>query len=643
MTIKPLRRLAALAALCALGAARPAPAFASDQASLQFTVPAPDPVQAGDVISLQALAVNTGSSQWTAGTYYWVAEIYDVEYRFLTRTEQISPQENVAPGGIAAVTLPFSVSATATGRRFYRVYLVKDNRQLIESDYKAFQIIEKAIPPPPEAVEYRVEGNVTVSMKDSSIGHWRQANGSTAVNMVGKLQDSSYLLNANLIHAPGKAVDPYSILFSYYAPWGRIYAGDIAPSYSQLSINGLGLRGLMLEQQKGAFDWSVLGGQSVTSQAGTAQINGRFARSIYAGRFGATMGHGFKAGVNAFQSADETSSLSSDPASNNFRGPSLQAQKNTGMGLNLSWNPAQGLTFLADYQKNDYTNGNFAPKVSDTARRFEARWETKLMKLKAYLQRTGPHFVSFGAPSIVGDRNTMDVSLGFFPAAWYTLSLTGNQYTDNLANDPGKLTTTQQVINMTHAFHFRTGTDVSLTGSMNTAKGKQQSALNNRTVTEGVGVTQAIRKHTVALNVQSSQFRDNNHLSHDLDTQTVGFNANLSLPHNSLASLGATRSDAKDKIEGSKRSSQSTSFSYSRPLVPRWTGQVFGSLTTAKNTSPSFPTDTSTLSVNSEFTWTIDKRMNMAFGVGANKKDDKLNKGASEKEAVLSTRFSYSF
>jgi hypothetical protein len=572
-----------------------------------------------------------------------VAEIYDVEYRFLTRTEQLSPTDNVPPGGVAAVTLPFSVPATATGRRFYRVYLVKDNRQLLESDYKAFQILEKAIPPPPESVDYRVEGNVTVSLKDSSIGKWRQVNGSTAVNMVGKLKDASYLLNANLIHAPGKVVDPYSILFSYYAPWGRIYAGDIAPTYSQLSVNGLGLRGLMLEQNKGIFDWSVLGGQSVTSQAGTASVNGRFARSIYAGRFGVSLPGNLKAGVNAFQSADEVGSLSSDPKSNNFRGPALAAQKNSGMGLNVTWAPGKGVTVLADYQRNTYTPDTTLPAVSDTARRLEFRWDTGLTKLKVYAQRTGPHFIAFGAPSVIGDRNTYDAVFGFTPASWYALNLSGDQYTDNLENDPNKLTTTQRILNVGNAFHLPTGTDFNVSGSLNTAKGKQASALDNKTVTEGVGLTQAIKKHTLSLNVQNSQFRDNNHLSHDLDTQTLGLNANLSLPHNSIGSLGLTTTQASDKIDGSKRNSQSTSASYSRPLWPRWTGQFFGSLTTTKNTSPTFPTDTSTLSVNSELTWTVEKQINVAFGLGFNKNQDKLNAANSTNEVVISTRYSYSF
>lgn len=637
------RRLAARALFFCACAAGPTRAAASDQASLQFTVPAPDPVQAGETISLQALAVNTGTSQWPAGGYYWVAEIYDVEYRFLTRTDQISPADNVPPGGVAAVTLPFSVPATATGRRFYRVYLVKDNRQLLESDYKAFQILEKAIPPPPEAVDYRVEGNVTVSLKDSSIGRWRQVNGSTAVNLVGKIKDSSYLLNANLIHAPGKVVDPYSILFSYYAPWGRIYAGDIAPTYSQLSVNGLGLRGLMLEQSKGRFDWSALGGQSVTSQAGTAAINGRFARSIYAGRLGIALPANVKAGLNAFQSADEVGSLSSDPKSNNFRGPSLAAQKNSGVGVSLTWQPAAGVSVLADYQKNDYSPDTSLPKVSDTARRLEFRWDAKLFKFKTYAQRTGPHFVAFGAPSVIGDRNTYDAALGFFPAAWYTLNLSGNQYTDNLANDPNKLTTTQRILNAGNAFHLPTGTDLNFSGSMNTAKGKPQAALDNKTVTETLGITQAIKKHTVSLSVQNSQFRDLNRLAHDLDTQTLGLNANLSLPRNSIGSFGVTTSQAKDKIDGSKRASQSTSASYSRPLWPLWTGQFFGSLTTAKNTSPLFPSDSSTLSLNSELTWTVEKQQNVAFGLGYNKTRDKFSAANSVSELVLSTRYSYSF
>ncbi|MBI5246819.1 MAG: hypothetical protein HY923_06525 [Elusimicrobia bacterium] len=117
------------------------PARAMDSASLQFTVPAPDPVQAGETLALQALAVNTGSAQWDPGTYYWVGEIYDLDYHLIARTEQISPKDAVPAGSVASISLPFHVPETMFGRRLYRVFLVKDAQTLIESEYKGFQII----------------------------------------------------------------------------------------------------------------------------------------------------------------------------------------------------------------------------------------------------------------------------------------------------------------------------------------------------------------------------------------------------------------------------------------------------------------------------------------------------------------------
>jgi hypothetical protein len=251
--------------------------------------------------------------------------------------------------------------------------------------------------------------------------------------------------------------------------------------------------------------------------------------------------------------------------------------------------------------------------------------------------------VSFAAPSIVGDRDTYDAVLGFTPASWYALNLTGDQYTDNLADDPNRLTTTQRVLTASNAFHLPTRTDLNISGSLNTARGKPATALDNKTVTESFGINQAAGKHTVSLNVQTSQFRDNNHLAHDLDTQTLGLNANLSLPHNSIASLGETVSRARDLTDTSLRTSQSTSASYARPLWPQWTGQVFGSLTTTKNTSPSFPSDTSTFSINSETTWAVEKQINVTLGVGYNRTKDKLNPANDLSVYVLSARYSYSF
>lgn len=638
--MRHLTRAVLAVLVCAAGAA---PARALDAASLQFTVPAPDPVQAGETLALQALAVNTGDAPWVPGTYYWVGEIYDLDYKLVARTAQLSPRETVAAGGVAAISLPFNVPETSFGRRLYRVFLVVNNKTLLQSEYKGFSIIEKTIPPPPEVVSYHVEGNVTVSVKDSSRNKWKDATGTTNFNTVGKLKDSSYLINMYVLHKRGNVFDPVIIMANFYAPWGTVYGGDIQPNLGPLAVSGQGMRGLMLEQKKGRLDWNLLGGQTVESQAGTTLTNGRFARSLYAGKLGFAPFDVFKLNANYFLSTDEVGSLSSDPKSSNFRGPSLAAQKNSGYGLDTLWEPVRKLKFIAAWQRNVYQADLRNPAVKDTAVRGELSWERQFFKWRAYMQRAGPNFTAFGNPAIVGDRLTYNTSLSLYPAKWYSFTMMGDQYRDNLLSDPRRTTTTQRLISMGHALQFPSATTVNLSGSLNTAKGQPSSALNNRTTTMGLTVGQIIKRHSVSLTAQSSQFRDANKLAHDLDTQTLGFSSSWRLPRNWTSTFGLTVSNTKDKTDGSKRTTQSVGPSLSVPLSKKWSSQYWGNFTATKSTSLTLPADNSLLSLNSEFTATYSPQVSMTFGVGANQNKDKIVVSNTYKEVVLSLRYSYTF
>ncbi len=637
-----MRRLVGVVFVLALvGRARVSRAL--DAASLQFTVPAPDPVQAGDIVSLQALAVNTGTTQWDPGTYYWVGEVYDLDYKLIARTDQISPRETVAAGGVAAVSLPFNVPGTMFGRRLYRVYLVRNNRTVLESDYRGFQIVEKPIPAPPETVTYHMEGNLTQSIKDSSRNQWKGANGATTFNTVGKVGASSYLINLYILERQGKAFDPSIITANYYAPWGTIYAGDISPMLGPLAVSGQGMRGAMLEQRRGILDWDVVGGQVVGSQAGTLTTNGRYARSIYAAKLGLTPTPTFKTAINYFLSSDEIGSLSANPTSNNYRGPSLVAQKNSGYGLDFLYEPLRKLKFIGAYQANTYYADLSGSPVKDKAIRAEFAWDRKTVKFRSYVQRAGAHFVAFGNPAVVGDRFTIDGALSVFPVSWYSLSLNMDQYRDNLDGDPNRTTTTQRVINVGNAFQFKSGTTVNLSGSQNVAKGNPSTALDNQTTTLGLGFAQMFHGHSVSLNLQSSQFKDNNKVAHDLDTTTIGLSSSWRLPRSKSLTFGITDSETKDKIDGSKRSSLSVGPSFTVPLNPRWSAQYWGNYTTTKNTSPSFPSDTALTSLNSEFTWAQSKQVNITFGIGANMSKDKFNPANKYNELTASMRYSYTF
>ena len=111
-----------------------APAFAQqDNASLQFTVAAPDPVMAGEEVKLQTLVVNTGGTTWQRGTYYWIGEIYALEgedKRFITQTPSLSPPRTWPRGGAGRAT-PF-LSRTIWGRRLLCRVFLKDGRRIHE-------------------------------------------------------------------------------------------------------------------------------------------------------------------------------------------------------------------------------------------------------------------------------------------------------------------------------------------------------------------------------------------------------------------------------------------------------------------------------------------------------------------------------
>ena len=638
-------RAAALLLLLALAgpALTAGSARAADSASLQFTVPAPDPVQAGETVNLQALAVNTGADAWPAGSYYWVAEIYDLEENLVARTDQTSPPTNVASGDVASISLPFRVPETMVGRRLYRVFLVKDAQQLIASEFKPFQVLEKSIPEAPEAVDYRVEGNVTVSYKNSSRNSWGQHAGATTINAVGKVKESSYLFNAYLLHQTGKVVDPFILLLTYYAPWGTIYGGDISPTISELSLNGQGMRGAMLEQRKGIWEWALIGGQTIDSEAGTATTNGRFARSLYGLKIGASPLDSVKVLANYFTSSDESGSLGTDPNGSNFRGPSLVPQKNSGYGLNLQWEPASRTKVSLDYQSNAYRPNPAVSAVKDTAWKLEYKMERRLFKTKLYAQRAGTDFVAFGAPGVVGDRFTYSGALSLYPANWYSASMNLNQYTDNLKNNPAKVTTTNRFVSFGNTLILPGQTTFGLSASLNSAKGKPATTLDNETRTIGVSLARPFGRNNLSLSVQNSAFSDKNKLAHDLDTNTISLSSNFFLPRGFSSSLGLSRSDTTDKFDGSKREALTVSPSLAKRLAARWTGQWWATMTNSKNSSTTFPSDTKNISLNSEYTWAQSKVANLAMGLGYNSNKDAVNAANTFNELTLSARYSYSF
>jgi hypothetical protein len=621
-----------------------APAFSQDNASLQFTVAAPDPVMAGDEVRLQTLVVNTGARAWLKGTYYWAGEIYTMEgenRKFLAQTETVSPAEDVPSGGAHGVQIPFTVPETLQGRRLlYRLFLVKDGRRILETDYKGFQVIEKEFRPPPPQ-DFKIGGDVTFSYKNSSGDGWDNHQGITSANIVGKVKQSSFLFNTYIVHTYHRPITPTIVLLNYYAPWGTLSVGDISPSLTPLSLDGQGMRGVSFERARGRFSVTALIGRIVAPLEPGPSSGGRFAR--YSGGFkaGWQFTPNLKIAADAVLSRDDEHSITISTTA-----LTIKPQQSAVYGLNAEWRFLGNFTLNSDYQLSAYRADLNAAgaAAAGNAWKQEVKYKGGLLTARTAVSRIDPKFSSFASPSVIADRLVLDGELGLFPADWTTFTVGYNKYSDNLAKDPSKTTTDQAQTTVGNTLRFPTQTMLNTSLMTTTAKGKPAAVQDNKTNTVNVSVTQPLKAHTLSLGYQLSTFTDNTRLSHDLDSALISFNGSFRLTPKLSMSAGLVNSSTKDKIDSTtgKNNSATANFSYSMPRRSM-AFQFWTTVSATKNDSRISPADYGSVSLNLETVWVKSQASRFTFGIGALSKTDKLNPAADSSEVSILTRYNYSF
>ncbi|OGR41913.1 MAG: hypothetical protein A2X35_11430 [Elusimicrobia bacterium GWA2_61_42] len=620
------------------------PVFAQDNASLQFTVAAPDPVMAGDEVRLQTLVVNTGTRPWPKGSYYWTGEIYTLEgenRKFLAQTESVSPAEDVPAGGAHGVQIPFTVPETLQGRRLlYRLFLVKDGRRILETDYKGFQVIEKEFRPPPPQ-DFKIGGDVTFSYKNSSGDGWDNHQGITSANIVGKVKQSSFLFNTYVVHTYHRPITPTIVLLNFYAPWGTLGIGDISPGLTPLSMDGQGMRGVSFERARDKLSVTAVIGRIVAPLEPGPSSGGRFAR--YSGGFkaGWQFTPNLKIAADAVMSRDDEHSINISTTA-----ITIKPQQSVVYGLNAEWRFWDKFMLNSDYQMSSYrADLNAAePGAAGTAWKQEVKYKGALLTARTAVSRIDPKFSSFASPSVISDRMVLDGELGLFPADWTTFTLGYNKYSDNLDKDPAKTTTDQAQVTLANSLRFPSQTMLNTSLMTNTAKGKPAAVQDNQTTTLNFSVTQPLKAHTLNLGYQMSSFKDNTRLSHDLDTALVSFNGSFRLTPRLAMSAGLVNSATKDKIDSTtaKNNSVTANFSYSLPRRSM-AFQFWTTLSTTQNDSPVSPADLSSVSLNLETAWVKSQTSRFTFGVGALSKTDNLHPEADSSELSVLTRYNYSF
>jgi len=618
--------------------------WAEDSASLQFTVAAPDPVVAGENVKFQTLTVNTGVGQWEKGSYYWVAEVYTIENeepRFLAQTEPVTPAESVPPGGAGGVQLVFTVPDTFSGRRLlYRVILIKDGRRLLETDFKGFQVIEKKFTPPPPQ-DFRAGGDVSVTYKNSSAGGWDNHQIITSANIVGKVKRASFLFNTYLVHTYSRPVTPTIVLFNLYAPWGNLSAGDIAPTLTPLSLDGQGMRGVSYERQKNRWAFTGLVGRIVAPQEPTASFSGRFARYTGGGKAVYELRPNLKLSLDYVLSKDDAFSISIDSSAN-----IMKPQQSVVSGAALEWKFLNAFTLNGEYQASAFKADlkSEAQAVRGTGYRQELKYRSGLVGFKAGLSRVDAKFASLASPSVIPDRLTYDAEAGVYPADWLSFSAAYNTYRDNLGNDPGKTATTQTQTNFSNTLRLFGSSMLTTSMLTNTALGKPAGVQDNQTNTLNVSLMQPIDVHTINISAQTSDFKDNTRLSHDLSSNLVSLSGSFRVSPRLSLSSGLVNSVTKDKIDASsnKNNSFTGNVTYS---IPRraMAVQLWATLSSNKNSSLVTPGDTSVMNLNLETVWLKSRSSKFTFGVGSNIKTDNRNTVNNTSEITFLTRLNYSF
>lgn len=619
------------------------PAAAQDNASLQFTVAAPDPVMAGEEVRLQALVVNTGASAWAKGTYYWAGEIYSLEgenRKFLAQVEAVSPAEDVPAGGVQGVQMKFTVPDNTRGRLLYRLFLMKDGKRLLETEYKGFQVTEKEFRPPPPQ-DFKIGGDVTFSYKNNNSDGWQDHQGVTSANLVGRVKQSSFLFNTYVVHTYHKPITPTIVLLNFYAPWGTLGVGDISPTLTPLSMDGQGMRGVSLDRTRGRLSLTALVGRIVAPEDPGEASGGRYAR--YAGGFKAAWQFtpALKVAADAVMSRDDEHSITLSTTA-----LTVKPQQTLVYGLNAEWKFLGAFTLNSDYQMSGYkADLNAAgPAVAGSAWKQEVKYRGRLLTARTAVSRIDPKFYSFASPSVISDRQVLDAEVGLFPADWTTFSLGYNTYTDNLDADPSKTTTEQTQTTIANMLRIKGKTVVNISLMTNTAQAKPASVQDNQTTTTNLSVTQPLGPHTLSVGIQQSGFKDNTGLSHDLDTSLLSLNGSFRLSRKMAMSAGMVNSTTKDKVDSTtgKNTSLTGNVSYAMPRRAMAV-QLWATMSSTKNDSLISPVDSGSLSVNVETVWVKSQNSRFTFGVGGSSRTDKLAPANDVSELNILTRYNYSF
>jgi len=591
----------------------PSSASGSYIGKVQLAVPSPYPVKAGEKLTFQLILINTGTEKWTTGEYFLRAEIYDGEKNYLTRTESIKGGVEVEPGGTVSLYIPFQVPGNYSGTYYWRIFLTYLKETIFSSDYYDFSVMPIAIVPK-APLPLKVGGNFITSYENSSREEWKDYTGNVSLNLIGRFFDRTFSLNVYTYHTVEDKFDLDTILFNYYSPLFTLSAGDIMPSFSPLTLYGLGALGGAIVTE-GRFSTGLAIARSGEAVKGSTSTDGTFSRYVYGIQEKVELPLNFTFNTSYVFSDDSEKSLDYEDGE---WGPTLTPVKNGVLGTGIGWESRGGIELSGEYAYSNYwedTKNYPKEKVKDYSFKFESSIEREKFSFDATYERIEPDFFSLASPEVTNDRAGYEILTGYEGLNFANLSLGFNEYRDNLAKDPTEVTSTQSILTGGIDLDIGNFPDISIGYSLNRMLGKPRSALENDTQTFSLGLSHSLENISLSSSGQLSDFRDKTNSSNDLSTLTGSFNMTSSLTQSLSITSGVTLTRTKDLDDKSIDKSQSYSLSVNWGVIPqRFTVSTWGSLVFTKSNDVATPADNVTTDASLEFSYGFRTGLTLTLG-----------------------------
>lgn len=616
---------------------------AAPAGNIQLTLAAPDPATAGEKVTFQIIALNSGTEKWENKRYNFIVEIYDSEKKYITKTDKVTGKTDVATGETTLVYVHFNIPTSYENEYFYRIALTVNEQKIIPSQYYSFMVVPLA-KAAPKVSKVSIGGNAIVSWKQTQksyeiYGSSADYLGSFNLNMVGKAYDSPMSLNLYTRYTKEDGSDLDNFLFSFYGKTVQLAFGDIQPAYNSLVLYGAGVRGLQLSSGEKESSASMVVAESAKKVEGTADTNGTFERYLWGCQIKQSLGV-----ANSYISGSYMGSQD-DRGSLETPGPSLLAIKNTVVGAAAYTEPVAQLGLTCEYAHATY----WADITSSSIRDYGMRATLTLMNvnnasLTGSYSRVEPDFQAIGAPSSTNDKESYEFSTGYSIPSWVSLSLYFNTYHDNLEGNTDQTTATQNLGSAAVTFQKPRYPIVSLGYSVNTAIGEPDTALDNQTKTPTVSISHTFRATTLSISYQKSDFIDNTKMSDDLKSTAGNLSLSSRLGQNISISGGTTRSTVSNIVSSTDTNTNSNSFSIniSNIIQDKLSSALWGSSTTSKDT-PEESIDTKSETGTVEFTYNIRTDLAATLGFTHTGYTDAFSDADTYTENSGNIRFSMSF